>query len=295
VSDPAQIEDRFRMANPIPDPTNPPATVTPAAEVLLALEMRRRTMQTQATNPTTKPTKPRQRWKGPLLAAAAFVAVLVVGAIMLASRGDDPDDVANPATTPAPTSQAPAGFTVDDALAVATAHFDDFNAADIDAVLASLTADVTISGSILGAMTVAEWEMLTVWNLAQGTVLGSPDCTVTEETPGESVFVTCDSATKNAQIQAVGSPPVPTIVRMIVTPDGMTSLRFGYGHPNFNDANIPFQAWVQANHPADTESVSFGTWTSLEEAEQNGMLVAEYSTEWAAYLGANGCAYDDGC
>lgn len=303
MSDLTRTEERFRMANPIPDPANPPAAATPAAEVLLDLE-RRRTMQTQGKNPTTtQPRNRRQRRRGPLVAAAAFGAVLVVGAIVLASGGDNEEPEADAATTVAPPSTAttvapttqPPAFTGDDALAVASALFDDYNAGDVDGVLAPFTPDVEISDSILGPWAAEEWEKLARWNAAQGTILTPPECTVTEETPGESVFVTCDSATNNAEIQAANSPPVPTIVRMIVTPFGIDSLRFGYGSPPFNDTSVPFYAWVAANHPEDREAVGFGNWTSRQDAEQKGALVAQLAEEWAVYLVANGCAYDEGC
>jgi hypothetical protein len=52
---------------------------------------------------------------------------------------------------------------------------------------------------------------------------------------------------------------------------------------------------MKENHPDDRDTSGFGNWTSIEEAEQNGTLTAQYAAEWAAYLEANDCGYDDGC
>ena len=52
---------------------------------------------------------------------------------------------------------------------------------------------------------------------------------------------------------------------------------------------------MMTHHPDIAESVAFGNWSSIQEAEQNGILTAQYATEWAVYLAANDCGYDDGC
>ncbi len=52
---------------------------------------------------------------------------------------------------------------------------------------------------------------------------------------------------------------------------------------------------MTVNHPEDLEAVGFGNWTTVEEAEQNGVLIAQYAAEWATYLNDNDCGYSDGC
>ena len=54
-----------------------------------------------------------------------------------------------------------------------------------------------------------EWERRLVWNVAQGTTLDVPDCTIVAGAPGESVTVACESATYNAPTQAVGAIRYP--------------------------------------------------------------------------------------
>ena len=53
MTDLTSLEDRFRMANPVPDAANPPTTVVTAAAVLLDVEERSGTMQTQKPITTT--------------------------------------------------------------------------------------------------------------------------------------------------------------------------------------------------------------------------------------------------
>ena len=52
---------------------------------------------------------------------------------------------------------------------------------------------------------------------------------------------------------------------------------------------------MRSSHPEDVDNVGFGTWTSVEEAEQNGILNAQFAEEWATYLAAGGSVYPDVC
>lgn len=237
---------------------------------------RRRAMETTST--TTE--QGTSWWRGPRVALAVVavttVVVLAGFAVVALVDSDEP-------------------FDAGDGLSVAENYFEEFNAGDVGAILAMFTSDVELADGFTGSWTVSEWEMKEVWNAAQGSTLAAPDCTVTEEIPGESITVSCASATSNAQVLAVGATPVPTNVGMIVTPGGISSLRFGYGRPDFNDSTSPFQFWMEDNHPEVAEAVGFGNWTSVETAEQNGILTAQYSAEWATYLEENNCTYRDFC
>jgi len=183
---------------------------------------------------------------------------------------------------------------VDDAVSVAAAYFDAYNTGDVDAVLALLTPDATFFDNF-GSNTRTDWEELFVWNAAQGTTLSPPDCTVTGEVPGESVTVSCSHNNLDILVQAVDGPPVPIQLTLIVTPDGIREWTSIFGSPDFNDVAVPFERWIRENHPEDRGNVGFGNWTTVEEAEQNGILNAQYADDWATYLEANGCTYLDGC
>lgn len=243
---------------------------------VVALETGRRAME---PTPTTE--EKRTVWPGsPRVAAglaAATIAVVFAGlAIFTLSDSDQP-------------------FAADDGLSVTEAYFEEFNAGDVDALLGLFAPGVELSDSFEGSWTVADWEMIAVWNIAQGSTLTSPICTVTGQVPGESVTVSCESETNNAQVQAVGAPSVPTRVTTTVTPEGISSFRFDYGVPDFLVSTDPFDRWMRANHPQDVGAVGFGNWTTVEEAQQNGTLTAEYAADWASYLEANSCDYRMNC
>ena len=68
----------------------------------------------------------------------------------------------------------------------------------------------------------------------------------------------------------------------------------------------PFGLWLHANHPDQTcLAVSGGNrqceewadigWTSVARAREDGVLLAQYALEWAAYLEANDCTYLERC
>ena len=189
---------------------------------------------------------------------------------------------ASPPTTLSPEAQQ-------EALAVAEAYFAAFNAGDRDAVMGSFTADVSIRDSFE--------EMLLAWNIAQGTMLTAADCAVTEASSSGAVTVTCESGTHHALTQAIGAPPVPTTLIFLVVPEGIRELtsNFGFGEPDFNHTMSPFLRWLRGSHPEDADRVGFGIWNSVAEAEQNGLLFAQYAEEWAAFLDASDCVYPDVC
>ena len=83
----------------------------------------------------------------------------------------------------------------------------------------------------------------------------------------------------------------------IVTAEGINEIRFDYGQPDFNHVKGPFTVWMLGNHfeIAEAGGVGFGSWATVEEAKENGLLTAQYAAEWATYLIENDCTYLDGC
>lgn len=177
---------------------------------------------------------------------------------------------------------------IDQALSTAAAYFSAFNSGDANAVVALLSTGATFSDNFVGSITRESWEQRLVWNMAQGTTLATPDCTVPADgASGEGMAVRCESATLNAQIQVVAAQPVPTIVSLFVTPNGIQDVREDFGQPDFLQATQPFMQWMDEEHPADAEKIGFGVWDSIDQAQENGELTAEYSRRWAAYLEIN--------
>lgn len=229
---------------------------------------------------------------------AAAVLVLVGGAAWLARAGPQFDVVDQPVTTnltPDQTTSVPV-FGAADALAVADAYFTAYNEGDVEAVKRLFATDAEFATN-LGPQDRAEWEQVLAWNAAQGTVLARRDCRVDDEDSGISVALYCPHDNLDAVVQAVGADPVPINLTLIVTPDGIEEWTFLFGDPDFNVVGRPFAVWLANNHPDVVEAgtVGFGNWASTDEAEQNGMLTAEYAAEWAAYLIENDCPYSDGC
>lgn len=201
-----------------------------------------------------------------------------------------------PASSDASTTEAekPAGMEavpIDQALSTASAYFSAFNSGDANAVLALLSADATFADSFTGSITRDSWEQRLVWNMAQGTTLATPDCIVPADgASGEGTAVRCESATSNAQTQVLAAQPVPTIVSLLVTPNGVQDVREEFGRPDFLHVTVPFMEWMEEKHPGAAEKIGFDVWDSIEQARENGELTAEYARRWAAYLEAN-CIY----
>ena len=82
---------------------------------------------------------------------------------------------------------------------------------------------------------------------------------------------------------------------IVVSADGIESIHYRYGTPDFRHVTNPFEAWVGVHHPEDSPNVGHFNWTTTEEARSNGLLTAEYAAAWAEYLEANGCTFLDGC
>lgn len=284
--------ERLERANPVPDPSRLYPDPAEPRSFLHLVEQRRERMDDTKVRPIKSGEKPPRSNRGIQVAAAAFViAVAGIGIGLALLTGGD--DVAAPPATLSVEAQQEAAQ--QEALAVAEAHIAAFNAGDRDAVMGLFTADVSISDNFVGEWTVTDWEMLLAWDIAQGTILTAADCTVAVESSSEAVTVTCDSGTHNAPAQAIGAPPVPAELTFLVGSEGIRDLAFSYRSPDFNHTTGPHERWVQGTHPEDIDRVGFGKWNSVEEAEQNGLLVAQYAEEWAAFLDASGCVYPDNC
>jgi len=64
------------------------------------------------------------------------------------------------------------------------------------------------------------------WSTAQGTTFTSPECAATEEGTGAAVTVSCEFGWLYAAERTVGEPPVPTVLTMVVTGDGISQAAF---------------------------------------------------------------------
>ena len=269
------VEDRVMAlideGNPIPDPADLDRDHLDAAaylEILEALEERSSDM-TQINTVTRG--HPRTGSSRPRWLAAALVTILIGTAAFFISQIDD--------------------FGPDSAFAVGTGFIDAFNAGDAEALLATLTPAAELLESYspgsgqFEAIERTFFEQHMVWATAQGSTLTTPECVVTGETATPAaVTVVCEFGWLYAPEKAAGLTPVPTVLAMVVTPDGIRRAAFEYP-PVFTPDD--FIRWVSENHPEDYPSIEYGEWSSLAEAEQDGLLRAQYAEEWAATLDTN--------
>ena len=181
-------------------------------------------------------------------------------------------------------------FTEGGALAVSDAYIEAFNSGDANAVVALFTPDVALSEKLTGmsesfeAIDRAFFEQHLAWSTAQGTTFTSPECAVTDGGGGAEVTVACEFGWLYAAEKAFGAPPVPTVLTMVVTADGINGLAFEYP-PEFG--LVRFDTWLFLKHKDDSQGVEFGDWNSVADAEAGGTLRAQYVAEWAASLTAN--------
>ena len=84
--------------------------------------------------------------------------------------------------------------------------------------------------------------------------------------------------------------------QLVIRDGAITDLRsHRHSSPTTPPSTTPFDAWMEEHHPDDAEVVTCCGWPNLDEARRTGTLRARYGVEWAAYLDAKGCAFDEGC
>lgn len=261
-----------------------------------------RTFEMQTDQHAQRALEPQRKRGGVWAAAAAFAAVIVVGVIAVAaSSGDETSTeptqlvtsstvAASTTTIPPSTSAAAPVFTTEDALAVKDAYFAAYEVGDIDAMLSLFSPELNLSMPS-GSTSLEEWEKLYTWKSAEGTVLMPALCQATTGDAGVSIV--CNYAHHQYPAVLVGAPATPHTLNMTVNADGKVSLlRDRFGSPSWL-TDAPFAVWMGKVHPEDTAVAACCSWASVEEARTNGRARAEYAEEWAAYIEATGCAWDD--
>jgi hypothetical protein len=285
------INQMMRAANPVPDPATALADDDFEA-LLLVSQTRSGKMDVKETMRPVEPEAPRRR--GWLIAAVAFAAVVVVvGAAALLLR---PTGGAAPATTPptteaaAPTTTAAAMITDGEALAAMDAYFESYDSGDLEAMLGLFASDPQLSvGAAYGLDT---FEQHITWDLAQGTTNTPSTCEV-ERMVRDKIKLVCDYEALQGGSAAIGADPTPIHLTVYIGRDGIGTIIEETGLPRFSFVKAPFMAWMEANHPDDASAADFQSWSTIEEAERNGLLRLRYGLEWATYLKAQGCSYPD--
>lgn len=214
-------------------------------------------------------------WRGPAIAAAVLVAVLVVGGILaVLALQDDTFDA------------AAAQGAVDD-------YFAAYNAGDHDGVMTLFADDAeydwTYAGDAYGR---AEWEIRTAWFLAQDAALTPAECITTSETEIAHT-IECAYGTHFSTTVAVDALPVPTTATFVVTDAGITLFDEETEEPDYDFTNGRFIDWMETNHPDDAAAADFADFASVEEARRHGEIRAQYAAEWGEFLVENDCDWRD--
>lgn len=222
--------ERYASLDPAKAPGIQPEWSEMAPVLSPAFDWSEPDMQTQRETPTGQPTENQSR-AGILVAAAALVVLVIVGVAMLLSNDGATEE--QPATTQSTAAAADEPtFTEAYAVAIASSYYDSINSGDIETTMRLLTPDAVLTDSYTsGDRSPVDEELQHVWNAAQGTKLKNSGCTATPAEAGLSLNVFCQGETQNAIGQAVGAPPVPTELSLVVTPEGITSLHEQYGFP----------------------------------------------------------------
>ena len=242
----------------------------------------------EIVTPAEPETPKRRGWL--VAAAAAALIIVVVGVAALLMR---PTDGVAPATTPPTTDAAvddAAPMTEDQAFAIAGAYVEALEAGDVEATIGMLAPGTDI---FLGSSGVRSdgFEQYLIWGGAQEAVASGGACTTASVVSADTFKIGCTYGYLQGYAAAVGATPVPVELILYVTPDGIGPVAEGYGQPDFRATNVPFRSWLVVNHPDDGATTRFGSWSTIEEAEQSGLLRLQYGLEWAAYLKTQGCSY----
>jgi hypothetical protein len=266
----------FVTANPAPDVDR--TDQVEAASYLATLEQRSSEMTQIETIPETKPPG---RNRGPLIAAAVAAVLLIATiGILLANREEAPV-VDQPDVVPTTIGEGQAVSAVE-AVATADSLLEAYSSGGFDAFMGHFTSAATYQDSFNPPSPVGEAAPMLAWYITQGSQILNPQCSVTEEDKTSAVIECTTGGTLTATEQAANAIAVPTRVTMTITPDGIETLFFTYGNPDFLGAARAFNAWLDVDHP-DILAAYYGNWTTVEEAMEHAQTRAQYNAEWAAF------------
>lgn len=233
-------------------------------------------------DPTTPPERP--WWRGPAAASVAFVAVLVVGVVLVTAGlgGDEPGPAATtlppmttvPPTTDVATTDAPVTTVPADtpsAIEVAETFIRARNAWDAETTMALFAAGADVQD--LEVSEVAHYTRQYEWYQAVGWRWELDECVETD--PGPPSHVECSYTHHNAWMDALGDEPIAQSYLFVIEDGRIAELSNTFG--TFS-AWSEFRNWVNANHPDDV---------SVMYTSRGGFDAPSYTTEaldlWRRY------------
>ena len=216
-------------ANPVPDPDVLPERLVDTEPHLRIIDPRRETMHTEeTTQPTTRERQPRRRWI-PALAAAAVVAAVAVGALLLTNIESEP---------------SAEEVRADAAIATAEAQLAAVNDGDNEAIIAQTTAD--------GSRAEADGRMIEYNVALAGTYPWQVQSC--EATFSSDEYVNVDCAFANTDPVYVAEGVSELIAPTFVYDDGRVEWRIWQG-ANFSLANRAYADYLRVNHRTEYDAV----------------------------------------
>ena len=231
-------------------------------DVTFAEIERRISMQTQQTNP---PVIPPSGWRhrGWLIAAAAFAAVIIIGAVigLIATGRDEVEPVAPPTTQAAPTTTAAPPTTEAPApLEIAAAFVEALNNYDGAAMEALLSPGATIDGGL--AAIPSDFPRVADYERALGTTFSLGECRQVDRAGASiTVGVSCEYTFENDWSRALGidlpqrlPEETPGNLYTFQIADGeITRLEARVTQAFFTRVLLPFVEWLEQAHPDDVD------------------------------------------
>jgi hypothetical protein len=235
--------------------------------------LRQRSNNVTYIQPTdTPPDEPVRRPFTLMAIAAAAVVVLVVGALVLAARGDDegrevpatvPPTVPGPKTTLAPTTP-PSPSPVDDPVATAEAFLTTIEAGDPTEVEALQAPDFD-SRQWLGP----------VHQAAMGAAYTDPNCRASSE-EADRVIVLCTTSIELSAHRLTNTLGAPVSIAVTVGKAGVTAMDTSVN----NLGLLPFESWKEANWPGGLP-IEVDDITTVEGVVEHARVEAQLARDWA--------------
>lgn len=264
-----QMDRIVRQANPVLDVI---ALDSISSPVLLLDEQGRMEMQTQE-KVNVDPGPPRRRW-GWALAIPAVVAIIVVGILLMATRGSN--EILVPADDPVTTTQVALVDPVPAPESVATAFLEARTAGDHASAAGYLSDDATIEMGPADSPETMSLEM--AWQEAAGLILTVDRCTAGAEASVDGgTAVSCSVLLGGAVARANGIAPYSGSYDFVVLDGMITSVILtdigSYSAYEWE----PFGRWVALKHFEDVLSM-------YEDRAQTTILLTPPSIDlWSEY------------
>lgn len=262
-----RVMELFERANPIPDPDT--YRVEPDLDRIMATHPDR-VPKLGLDSASEPPRAHRRTWMLPAVAAAA-VAIVVVGLLVLVPESESTPSVDSPSTAP------PSSEPVTDR-SVIEGFFDAYNTGDVETLLAGLTDDFVLSKEYDASepdpdsapLSRAQQRLTT--RLERGERLRDHTCAAAASPTADTRAIRCEYVTDQLAEDA-DSSPIPTRTLFIIDDGKISEIHQNYGDPA--DFEYAFGRWVFLDYP-DMWAPLFAATDSQREATEQRQL----RTQW---------------